>query len=154
MITLSCVLETCSPTERTAVLPEGFRFKGAMSFAGAIMSDSGVPSYGIAPPPQLLFHGTADGAVNYDKTSFGSWGMFGSSALVDKVFAPKGYVYQIWRYIGHSHDMASNLVPTWDIQKRFLEVNVVAGKPLVIDCSIDDPTMPVLYDITLDDIYK
>lgn len=154
MITLSCVLETCSPTERTALLPPGFRFKGAISFAGAIMSDSGVPSYAVAPPPQLLFHGTADGAVNYDKTSFGRWGMYGSSALVERVFAKKGYVYSIYRYVNHSHDMAANLVPTWPVQKSFLEQCVISDKPLVMDVTLDDPDMPVLESITLGDIYK
>ena len=63
MISLSCELETCTPTERTAILPEGFRFKGVMSFAGAVMSTSGVPQYAAEPAPQLLFHGTADAAV-------------------------------------------------------------------------------------------
>ncbi|MBQ2162050.1 MAG: alpha/beta hydrolase, partial [Bacteroidales bacterium] len=65
MISLSCALEVCSPTERTAILPEGFNFKGVMSFAGAIMSDSGLPSYKTEPAPHLLFHGTVDEAVAY-----------------------------------------------------------------------------------------
>ena len=154
MITLSCVLETCSPTERTARLPEGFRFRGAISFAGAVMSDSGMPSYAVAPPPQLLFHGTEDKIVNYDKTAFGRHGMYGSSALVEKVFARQGYTYSIYRYVGHTHDMAANLVPTWPQQRRFLEDCVTGGRSLVIDATVDDPAMPLWDNLTLGDIYK
>ncbi len=155
IISLGCMLETCSPTGRTAILPEGFRFKGLMSFAGAIMSDSGVPAYLSEPGPQLLFHGTDDGAVNYNKTAFGRFGFYGSSALVKDVFSKKGYCYQIFRYLGVGHDIAANMVPTWPIQKAFLETNVVLGKRRIIDATLDDPTI-YRWDqsVTLDKIYK
>lgn len=155
MISLSCGLETSSPTERSAILPEGFRFKGVMSFAGAVMSDSGVPSYSVEPAPHLLFHGTEDGAVSYDKLAFGRYGMYGSSSLVEKVFSKNGYVYQIYRYIGHGHDIAAHMVATWPEQKRFLEVNVIQGIRRTVDASLDDPTVPVWKSISvsLDDIY-
>ena len=156
MISLSSELEACNRTSRAIeYLPEGFHFAGVMSFAGAIMSDSGKPEYKRPPCPQLLIHGTKDGAVAYDKMGFGRWGMFGSSYLVEKVLAPAGYPYQIYRYVGHTHDMAANMLANWPEEKRFLEVSVMGGKALTIDCTIDDPTMPVLSSasVTLDDIY-
>lgn len=154
MITLSSVLETCSPTERTAILPEGFRFKGAMSFAGAIMSDTGVPRYGTPPPPQLLIHGMVDGAVAYDKTAVGRLGIYGSSALVKDVYSRNKYTYCIYRYVGHTHDMAANFVATWPEQKLFLERNVVKGLARTIDAVVDDPFIPSWKkNVTLDDIY-
>jgi Carboxylesterase type B len=156
MISLSCELEACNRTSRAIeYLPEGFHFAGVMSFAGAIMSDSGRPAYQRTPCPQLLIHGTKDGAVAYDKMGFGRWGMFGSSYLVKEVLQPAGYTYQIYRYVGHSHDMAANMLANWPEEKRFLEVSVIGRKPLVIDCTVDDPTMPVLgsASVTLDDIY-
>ena len=155
MITLRSVMETCTPTSRTAILPDGFSFKGAMSFAGAIMTGSGRPVYQTPPPPQLLIHGTADGAVNYDKTVFGRRGIYGSSALVRDIFAKKGYTYCIYRYINHSHDMAANFVATWPEQKLFLERNVVAGLDRIIDATVDDPAIPVIksLSVSVDDIY-
>ena len=155
MISLSAELEACNRTVRAEILPEGFHFAGVMSFAGAIMSDTGKPEYKRTPCPQLLIHGTVDGAVAYEKMGFGRWGMFGSSYLVEKVLAPAGYPYQIYRYVGHTHDMAANMMANWPEEKRFLEVSVMGGKKLVIDCTIDDPTMPVLSSasVTLDDIY-
>ena len=155
MISLSCELEACNRTERAAILPEGFHFAGVMSFAGAIMSNTGKPVYKRTPCPQLLIHGTADEAVAYDKMGFAKWGMFGSSYLVGKVLRPAGYPYQIYRYVGHTHDMAANMMANWPEEKRFLEVAVMGGTPLVIDCTLEDPTMPVLgfASVTLDDIY-
>ena len=155
MISLSSELEACNRTVRAAILPEGFHFAGVMSFAGAIMSDSGKHEYKRTPCPQLLIHGTEDGAVAYEKMGFGRWGMFGSSYLVEKVLEPAGYPYQIYRYVGHTHDMAANMMANWPEEKRFLEVSVMGGNKLVIDCTINDPTMPVLgsASVTLDDIY-
>ena len=153
MISLSCELEACNRTARAEILPEGFHFAGVMSFAGAIMSDSGRPEYRRRPCPQLLIHGTKDGAVAYDKIGLGRWGMFGSSYLVEKVLAPAGYTYQIYRYAGHSHDMAANMLANWPEEKRFLEVSVMGGKALTIDSTVDDPTMPVWQSVTLDNIY-
>ena len=123
MISLSCELEACNRTVRAAILPEGFHFAGVMSFAGAIMSDTGKPAYRRTPCPQLLIHGTRDGAD------------------------------QIYRYKDHSHDMAANMLANWPEEKRFLEVSVMDKQPLVIDCMVDDPTMPVWQSVTLDDIY-
>ena len=153
MISLSSELEACNRTVRAEILPEGFHFAGVMSFAGAIMSDTGKPAYKRTPCPQLLIHGTKDGAVTYEKMGFGRWGMFGSSYLVEKVLQPAGYAYQFYRYVGHTHDMAANMLANWPEEKRFLEVSVIGGKPLTIDCTIDDPMMPVFRGYTLDDIY-
>jgi predicted esterase len=153
MISLSSEWEACNRTVRADILPEGFHFAGVMSFAGAIMSDTGTPAYKRTPAPQLLIHGTADGAVTYHKMGFANLGMFGSGFLVDKVFKPEGYVYQIYRYVDHSHDMAANMMANWPEEKRFLEVSVMGRKPLVIDCTIDDPLMPAWESVTLDDIY-
>ena len=155
MISLSSELEACNRTVRAEILPAGFHFAGVMSFAGAIMSDTGKPVYKRTPCPQLLIHGTADGAVQYKKMGFGRRGMYGSSYLVNDVLKPAGYVYQIYRYVDHSHDMAANMMANWPEEKRFLEEAVMGKKRLVIDCTIDDPDMPVLgsASVTLDDIY-
>ena len=117
------------------------------------MSDSGKPAYKRTPCPQLLIHGTEDGAVTFTKMGFSRWGMFGSSYLVEEVLQPAGYTYQFYRYVGHTHDMAANMMANWPEEKRFLEVSVIGGKPLTIDCTIDDPTMPVMHGYTLKEIY-
>lgn len=154
MISLSSELETCTPTERTAILPDGFRFKGVMSFAGAILSTTGIPSYKKEPAPQLLFHGDADEAVTYNKIVLGNYAYYGSSALVKDVLDKRDYVYNICRYPDHNHDIAGSMEYTWPEQKRFLEANVIRGQRRIVDASIIDPVIPVWESITLDYIYK
>ena len=152
MISLSTEYEICNGTERTARLPEGFHFAGVMAFAGAIMSDQGTPSYRREPCPQLLMHGTADKTVNYKKIRFGRWGLFGTDVLAE-VFRKGGYAYNVLRYDGHNHDIASHFIALWPEEKRFLEVNVMGGQRRVIDALIDDPTVPKWKAATLDSLY-
>ena len=72
-------------------------------------------------------------------------GVSAAISIIDK--------YQFYRYVGHTHDMAANMLANWPEEKRFLEVSVIGRKPLTIDCTIDDPMMPVFRGYTLDDIY-
>ena len=148
MIALSSEWEICKGNG-----PKGFRAAGVMSFAGAIMSDSGSPSYPVEPCPHLLIHGTADQAVAYKKTAFGKWGVFGSDAIA-KELTENGYPCCIYRYKDFSHAMAANYVPTWPLQKRFLEENVIKGVRRSVDAMVDDPSMPKWFSVSLDDIYK
>ena len=150
MISLSSEWEACNHSALAAALPEDFHFKGVMSFAGAIMSDTGLPVYKRTPAPQLLIHGTVDGAVTFTKTAFGRYGMFGSSALVEKVFAKNGYIYQFYRYKDHTHDMAGNMYYNMPEQIRFLEEEVIGGRGRVVDAMVDDAGMHVgpVYDLS------
>ena len=152
MISLSAEWEICNGSPRTAVLPEGFNFLGVMSFAGAIMSSSGKPSYKRTPCPQLLFHGTADGLVEYDKTSLFGWGMYGSNALA-KIFKKKGYVYNIYRFKDHDHEIASCFLDTLPEQLRFIVDNVFIGNPRIIDAFVDDPSIHTT-SYSLDRLYQ
>ena len=92
---------------RTQGLPEGFNFKGVMSFAGAVISTSGAPEYRTAPCPTLLLHGTADEAVAYRKYNVGGRGIWGSDYLVDQ-WKKKDYQnYCIYRFQDRTHDVAA-----------------------------------------------
>ena len=141
MISLSAEYELCNSTSRAAVLGKGFDFAGVMAFAGAIMSDSGKPSYDREPCPQMLIHGTADKTVNYKKLHMFNWGIFGPDVLA-KIFKKNGYTACIYRFKDHNHDMASNFIATWPEQKRFLEQNVIKGVKRSVDAMVDDPAVP------------
>ena len=142
MISLSAVLETCNRTSRTAVLPPGFRFAGLMSLSGAIMTVSGPPAYRTAPCPQLLLHGTDDDTVTYSRIAIGRRGMYGSDALAE-IFSRNHYNYSIYRYVDHKHDIAIAFMTTLPEQLRFLEENVIRGRRLVIDATVDNPAITV-----------
>lgn len=84
------------------ILPEKFRYAGVISFAGAIFSTEGVPSYEQRPAPTLFFHGSADKLVPYNKFRFFRIGMFGSKTLT-KVFRESKFPYLFYSMedIGH-----------------------------------------------------
>ena len=135
--------EICNDTPTASILPPGFNYAGVMSFAGAILSFKGKLKYSHEPCPQLLLHGTADKVVAYKQIKVLRIGFFGSSKIVERL-RKFGFVYNILRYVGHGHDIASHLFATLPDQLRFLETNVVLGVPRIVDSTIDDPQVPLL----------
>lgn len=133
-------------------LPEGFNFKGVMSFAGGIMSDSGAPKFRAEPCPILFLHGTADGAVAYNKLGALGKGIWGSNYLV-KQLDKMGADYCIYRFTDRTHDVAAYMQACWSLEKDFLEKNVTQGAHRVIDAVVDDASLPSWGNITTDDIY-
>ena len=138
----------------TEGLPAGFNFKGVMSFAGAIISNSGAPKFKSAPCPILLLHGTADKAVQYKKFSAFGRGVWGSSWLA-KQFAKNGWNHCIYRFKDRTHAVAAYMNYIWPLEKEFLEQNVILGANRTVDSIVDDPTLPSWdwANISTDDIY-
>ena len=121
--------------------PEDFDFAGVMPFSGAIITMEGKPRYEKAPAPTAFFHGTADKVVNYKKLHIFKWGIFGSDALA-KIFKKNGYTYNIFRYVGHGHEIAESMTQTFPEQLRFLETVATRGVQRSSDSLIDDPEAP------------
>ncbi len=139
---------------RTQGLPEGFNFKGVMSFAGAVISTSGAPEYRTAPCPTLLLHGTADEAVAYRKYNVGGRGIWGSDYLVDQ-WKKKDYQnYCIYRFQDRTHDVAAYMDYLWDLEQAFLEKNVIRGVVRTVDAVVDDKSLPSWGNISMDSIYR
>lgn len=139
---LQAEYEICNGTPVASVLPSGFNYAGVMSFAGAVMSFKGKLKYAKEPCPQLLLHGTADKVVVYKQIKIFRIGFFGSFKIAQRL-RKFGYVYNILRYKGHGHDIASHMAVTVTDQLRFLETNVVRGVRRIVDSTIDDPDIPI-----------
>ena len=130
--------EVCNHTSWTEVLPEGFRYAGVMSFAGAILSRKGEVKYELTPAPTMMLHGTADNLVNYKQIKFFNLGFFGGGKLV-KRFAKFGYNFNMFHFIDYGHEIAGSMETTLDLQLKFLETNVMDGKKRIVEAWIDDP---------------
>ena len=65
-----------------------------------------------------------------------------------------GYVFHMYRFRDHTHDMAGHMMATWPLQKEFLEQDVILGNRMTVDATIDDPNVPKLESVDLSDIYK
>ena len=122
-------------------LPQGFAFKGVMSFAGAIISKKGAPKFHEAPCPLLLFHGTADKIVAYEHFGLPRRGIWGSSYLASKLKKQERN-YNIWRFHGRGHEVAAYMDAMWNVEKAFLEKNVILGTHSITDALVDDPSLP------------
>jgi dienelactone hydrolase len=97
--------ELCNHSSLAAVLPEGFRYAGVISFAGAIFSLRGEPQWAERPAPIMLFHGNSDQQVPFRKAAFLGVGFYGSRYLIgqfDKLSSP--YWFYMVKY--GTHDLA------------------------------------------------
>lgn len=97
--------ELANRTQIVSRLPAEFRYAGVVSLAGAIFSTKGRPRYASAPAPTLMYHGTKDKIVVYNKIQLFNMGMFGSKSLV-KIFDKNDYPYMFVRYDGAKHEVA------------------------------------------------
>ncbi|MBP5171842.1 MAG: alpha/beta hydrolase [Bacteroidales bacterium] len=122
-------------------LPEGFAFKGVMSFAGGIIGKHGAPKFSQATCPILLLHGTADKMVAYKHFGLMRRGIWGSDHIASEL-EKKGCNYSIWRFEGLGHDVAAYMDMAWELEKTFLERNVIQGIPCQVDALVDDPSLP------------
>ena len=133
--------ELCNRTKIGQILPDGFRYAGVMSFAGAIFSTNGKVKYRKqAPAPTMMLHGTADHLVTYKQIKMFNVGMFGSSKLV-KRFDKYGYPYYIVRFNTIGHEVAARMFDDFDKSMWFIENYIVKGANIHRDDFIDDPTI-------------
>lgn len=95
----------CNRNKMAAVLPEGFRYAGVVSFAGAIFSLDGAPKWGSKPSPIMFFHGSADRQVPYDKATMLGVGFFGSKYLAEQ-FEQQQWPYWFYDVEYQTHAMA------------------------------------------------
>ena len=139
IIVMQAEYEICNATSWTATLPEGFRYAGVMSFAGAILSREGKVDYRVhSPAPTLMLHGTADKLVPYKQIAVLHLGFFGGGKLVER-FEKFGYNFNMYHFIDYGHEVAGSMSATLDLQKRFLETNVMQGKERIVEAWISDP---------------
>lgn len=128
-------------TKLGQILPDGFRYAGVISHAGAIFSTKGKVKYRHQEPaPTMLLHGTADRLVNYKQIKMFNIGLFGSSKLV-KRFDKYGYPYYMVRYNNIGHEVAAMMFEDLDKSMWFIENYIVKGAKIHRDDFIDDPTV-------------
>lgn len=130
--------ELANRTSWASVLPEGFNYAGVMSFSGAILSREGYVDYASAPCPTMMLHGTSDRLVPYKQIKLFRLGFFGGGKLV-KRFQKFGYNYNMYHFIDYGHEIAGSMYTTLDLQKAFLESNVMEKKMRIVEAWISDP---------------
>ncbi len=119
-------------------LPADFRYAGVISFAGAIFSTNGTPSYLQPPAPTLFFHGSGDRLVPYNKTRLFHLGMFGSKAIAER-FKLERYPYQFYSMEKIGHEVAEYPMREFLPEiERFIRDWVFDRSRLMVDVRYED----------------
>lgn len=120
----------CNGNALAQILPEGFNYAGVISFAGAIFSTNGKPTWASAPCPIMLFHGTSDSNVPYRKASVFGVGYYGSEFIADQL-QKMGSPYWFYSAEYRSHSMAEEpMIKNHSEILRFVEQYVIEGQHL------------------------
>ena len=132
----------CNRTPSAAVLPQGFNYAGVISYAGAIFSVNGKPEWKSKPAPIMVFHGSSDKQVPYDKATMLGVGFFGSKYLA-KEFNENGWPHWFYDIEYQTHDIS--YLPMYQNQNEiltFLNDFVLKKRPLTITTSVRDGNEP------------
>ncbi len=97
----------CNGDTQSAMLPEGFRYAGVISFAGAIFHLGEALEWQSPPAPMLLFHGNADRNVPYDAVRLPGAGFFGSQYIA-RCLTEQSIPHWFYSIIGADHIVAES----------------------------------------------
>lgn len=146
----------CNGLLNSDILPDDFRLAGVVSYAGAIYLSKGQIEYNRTPAPTMLFHGTADGLVAYNKLKFFNIGFYGTNTLV-KRFEKFGYPYFARRFEDYGHSIALAGPFTVDDLLWFCHHYVYGKEQLQVDGTyrqLDKSKMPEHDIYSFRELYK
>ncbi len=132
--------EICERSRLASVLPKGFNYRGVMAFAGAVLVEGNL-QYANTPCPMMMFHGTEDELVPYDKIESAGVSFCGANSIKPAA-EEAGGVVRIYRFPGINHAVAGYMPQTVDKQMDFLQRCVMEGSRESVDAQIIDPSLP------------
>lgn len=131
---LKAEYENDNQTAISKKLPQGFRYAGVMSFAGAIFStnESDLAWSKVRPCPILMFHGSSDNIVPYDHFQMNNMGIYGSKYIalkLDSLQTP----YWLYTITGGGHNIATSPMNTNQQEiLQFLDDMVIGKRNTVL----------------------
>ena len=132
----------CNSLPVTRELKEGFNYAGVMAFAGAIFTLDGVPRWNTCSAPTLLFHGSSDTQVPYNKMALFGMGMYGSKYIADKLH-DAGMPYWLYSVEYETHSMAGKPMHENHYEiLTFLDEWVMRQRPLQRTTYTADKNLP------------
>lgn len=154
MVVLQGDFEKRNKTDLGMRLANDFQYAGVIAFAGAIISDQGRLTYKINPAPTLMFHGTRDKMIIYNRLSFFNRSLNGSNQIAS-VFKKHNYPYYFYRVVGMGHEVAAS--PMEDNLENvlwFLDHYVMKQKHYQIEHTFRDMDGKRSLILSPDDIFK
>ncbi|MEO7988704.1 MAG: carboxylesterase family protein [Chryseolinea sp.] len=154
MTVLQGDFEKRNKTEIGKMLPEKFQYAGVIAFAGAIVTNNGKLKYKIKPAPTMMFHGTSDKMVFYNRMYFFNRSVNGSNEIA-YVFNKHNYPYYFYRVEGMGHEVAAS--PMEDNLKSilwFINEYILKQKKYQIEHNFYDMDAKRDLFLTQDDLLK
>jgi predicted esterase len=154
MTVLQADFEKRNNMELAKKLPEKFQYAGVIAFAGAIVTDNGKLKYKIKPAPTMMFHGSSDKMVFYNRMYFFKRSINGSNEIAS-VFKKRNYPYYFYRVEGMGHEVAAS--PMEDNLKNilwFISEYVLKQKKYQIEHTFNDMDAKHGLLVTQDDLLK
>jgi predicted esterase len=154
MTVLQGDFEKGNNTKLSMMLPEKFQYAGVVSFAGAIVTDNGKLKYKIKPAPTMMFHGSNDKMVFYNRWYFFNRSVNGSNEI-SAVFKKRNYPYYFYRVEGMGHEVAAS--PMEDNLKNilwFIDQYVIHQKQYQIEHTFNDMDAKRTLILSPEDIYN
>lgn len=154
MVVLQGDFEKRNKTDLAKMLSDDFQYAGVIAFAGAVISDQGRLRYKINPAPTMMFHGTRDKMIFYNRLSFFNRSLNGSNQIAS-VFRKHNYPYYFYRVVGMGHEVAAR--PMEDNLENvlwFLEQYVMNKKHYQIEHTFRDMDSKHSLILSPDDIFK
>jgi hypothetical protein len=135
-------------------LPKNFEYAGVIAFSGAILSFDGSLKYKMAPAPTLMFHGTADKIVPFNKIRFFNKGFYGSGWIA-KIFKEKNYPYYLYSEEGLGHEVAVlPMINNNSVILDFIDQFIIQQKPFQINLNFKDPETKPMMLLTSQELFK
>lgn len=135
-------------------LPPLFEYAGVIAFSGAVFSLDWGLEYKTAPAPMMLFHGTADKIVPYEKIGFLNKGLFGS-AWIAKIATKNSYPFYFESEVDLGHEVS--VIPMYtklpDIL-NFIDTFIMQKKPYQMQISFKDPDIKPMLTISATELFK
>ena len=151
---LTAEFERENEYEAAALLPAGFEYAGLITFSGAILSFKGKLSFKNPPAPRLMFHGTEDNIVPYQKIKFFNKGFYGS-AWIAKYMKKHGIPYYLYSEEGMGHEIA--VLPMMDklpVILSFLDDYILEHKPYEVELNFKNPDQKPLMLLSSAELMK
>ena len=134
----------CNRQPQSARLPEGFRYAGLISFAGAVLEPEGPLKWAQAPAPIQFFHGNADSNVPYDKLVQQNMGFYGPASIAPSL-ASLPSPYYFYTVDNAAHEIAIEPMNANRAEILiFLDRMVFGGQKLMLDSRVSRIGAPIL----------
>ena len=139
---LQGVYEQQKGAENASMLPAGFRYAGAIAFAGAVYSKKGRRIFQDPNTPLLMFHGNRDDLVPYNKISLLGTGIYGPKSFVRHL--RKNHIpYFLYTYQNRNHEISTVPMTENFVQiRQFLEEFILEGQPIYKEVTEKNDSIP------------